>query len=220
MMSPSGAPWEYATVRAGEPGGGALLQTCSTHTSCSGQLVSHRLQHGANSPALYLLYPALLPTVLSEHTETSLRPRSPPSPSVPLLTPADGSAAPPGLIAPLSPRLAEEDDDLAEDDDGNCWVQPGSTFECVVGSLPVRVHTGVLCTLINLLNNLFHSLIFTCFIQSTLSAESSANYKLTLTLHTLEHPVASQAPIVLSARGFFLPTVIKCLLIAGIQPEA
>ncbi|XP_030611961.1 trichohyalin-like [Archocentrus centrarchus] len=118
----SGVPWQCGAVRAGEPGGGALLQLCGTHTSCGKQHVSHPLLHATNSPALYLLCPALLPTVVSEHVETSLHPWSSPSPSAPVLTPAGGSAAPPGLIAPLSPRLAEEEEeDLPKDDNEECF---------------------------------------------------------------------------------------------------
>ncbi|XP_049912358.1 uncharacterized protein LOC126397544 [Epinephelus moara] len=127
-----GAAWRCVSVRADEPGGGALLQHCSTdgtHTLDTGQ------QHTHHSPPLYLLccpltHSSPLPTM------PQLGPPAPPDlhrskelttlPSMPLcgvsptagersdaspLTAAGVSVPPPGLIAPLSPRLAEEEEE-------------------------------------------------------------------------------------------------------------
>ncbi|XP_074550042.1 uncharacterized protein LOC141807745 [Halichoeres trimaculatus] len=102
-----GMAWRCVAVRADEPGGGALLQYCSTPRSCGHTLYNTLL------PIMPLSSPA-------SHTEP-LQPESKdiqltvPSPS---MAPADASAAPPpGLIAPLSPHLAEEQQEEEEEDD-------------------------------------------------------------------------------------------------------
>lgn len=103
-----GVAWQCVSVRADEPGGGALLQHCSSHRPDA--------HHGA---PLYLL--------CSHHGHTPLPtmpqygPPAPPDllqtaspPSMPLcgVSPSAGSceAPPPGLIAPLSEEDEEEEE--------------------------------------------------------------------------------------------------------------
>ncbi|CAI5671251.1 unnamed protein product [Oreochromis niloticus] len=91
----SGVSWHCGAIRVDEPAGGILLQLCRGHTSRCVPCATDR--------------PALLPSVplFSEH-------ESSPSTSMPPLTPVDVSAAPPGLIAPLSPGLAEDEEQEEE----------------------------------------------------------------------------------------------------------
>ncbi|KAM9839889.1 uncharacterized protein ACBR49_016872 [Aulostomus maculatus] len=109
---PCDMAWKCVSVRADEPGGGTLLQYCrSQRTTSSLHLLSppHR--------------PSLLPTMPLFDSSTLLQP----APALPSLLPSrilglsweasflpppterPVSAPPPGLIAPLSPHLAEEE---------------------------------------------------------------------------------------------------------------
>lgn len=85
-----------------ESAGGALLQLCRSRASRCG---TDR--------------PALLPSVplFSEHSV------------LPPPTPADVSAAPPGLIAPLSPGLAEEEE---QEEEQEVHVPEGRFCKCQV----------------------------------------------------------------------------------------
>lgn len=125
-VAPCTAAWKCLSVRADEPRGCTLLQHCiaqkttrssSVHLLCT----SHR--------------PSPLPTMPHEtnnphHADTPL---SSPLPSMPLfgVCPSAGQSCeaspppPPGLIAPLSPRLAEEEEEeegLRKHGHGKCFI--------------------------------------------------------------------------------------------------
>ncbi|KAM8731532.1 uncharacterized protein AB9X84_025887 isoform 2-T2 [Acanthopagrus schlegelii] len=88
-----GVAWRCVSVRADEPGGGALLQHCRTH-------------HGP--PLRHTQLPTMPLFQSPAPPETTSLPSMPLCEPLLLLPPADVSAPPSGLIAPLSPHLAEE----------------------------------------------------------------------------------------------------------------
>ncbi|CAJ1081583.1 Hypothetical predicted protein [Xyrichtys novacula] len=99
-----GMTWRCVAVRPGEPGGGALLQHCST--------CGTRAQTLPN-----ILLPLWGPADTTDHQQAATLPSMPLCEPLALLPPADATAAPPpGLIAPLSPRLAEEEEEEEEDE--------------------------------------------------------------------------------------------------------
>ncbi|XP_041817497.1 trichohyalin-like isoform X3 [Chelmon rostratus] len=102
-----GVPWQCVSVRAGEPGGGALLQHCSSQKT-------HTLDTEQPSPPLYLLCSPLRHTLIP--TMPLFTPPAPPAPQQPESKEVQQNTwlrppLPPGLIAPLSPRLAEEEEE-------------------------------------------------------------------------------------------------------------
>uniref|UniRef100_UPI0037E88DA6 uncharacterized protein n=1 Tax=Semicossyphus pulcher TaxID=241346 RepID=UPI0037E88DA6 len=125
-----GVVWQCVSVRADEPGGGALLQHCSTHSRHA-----HFSPHLRNPqlPTMPLCGPPAPPDhqehQSKDHQQTALLPSIPLCELPPLLPPADASAAPPpGLIAPLSPRLAEEEEEEEEEEGGSLKHDNSESF--------------------------------------------------------------------------------------------
>lgn len=152
------APWQCVSVRADEQGGGALLHSCSTNTTSTlntGPLLyptSHLQQlHLASllpSMPLYQSLPLFLQgaSPLRQNLSLPSMPmrNAPPPVGVqhdvsPAVTPADIEGPPPGLIAPLSPRLAEDEDE----EEGSLLNQGKGEFSVGLFKLGSRLWFGV-----------------------------------------------------------------------------
>ncbi|XP_073344932.1 uncharacterized protein [Pagrus major] len=101
-----GVAWQCVSVRADEPGGGALLQHCRTH---------HCSPLGHTQLPTMPLFQSPAPPEFKELQQTASLPSMPLCEPLPLLPPADVSAPPSGLIAPLSPHMAEEEEEVGEE---------------------------------------------------------------------------------------------------------